>query len=99
VVADRLRGRAPGEIAGAFHSGLAGGLRDAAATLCRAYRLDTVVASGGVFQNGMLLEDLAGLLQGERIALWINHHVPPNDGGLSLGQAAFGALGPCTSSR
>jgi hydrogenase maturation protein HypF len=68
-------------------------------TLCCTHRLDTVAASGGVFQNGMLLEDLAGLLQRERIALWINHHVPPNDGGISLGQAALGALGPCTSSR
>jgi hydrogenase maturation protein HypF len=99
VVADRLRGRDPSEIARAFHLGLARGLGDAAVRLCCTYRLDTVAASGGVFQNGMLLEDLAGLLQRERIALWINHHVPPNDGGISLGQAALGALGPCTSSR
>jgi hydrogenase maturation protein HypF len=99
LVADRLRGRDPSEIARAFHSGLARGLGDAAVTLCCTHRLDTVAASGGVFQNGMLLEDLAGLLQRERIALWINHHVPPNDGGISLGQAALGALGPCTSSR
>jgi hydrogenase maturation protein HypF len=98
VVADRLRGRDPSEIARAFHLGLAGGLRDAAVAICRACRLDTVAASGGVFQNGALLEDLRGLLEGERIALWINHLVPPNDGGISLGQAALGALGPCTSS-
>jgi hydrogenase maturation protein HypF len=48
-----------------------------------------VVASGGVFQNGLLVELLAAQL-GER--LWVNVKVPANDGGLSLGQAAFAAL-------
>jgi hydrogenase maturation protein HypF len=99
VVADRLRGRDPGEIARAFHSGLARGLAAAAVALCGVHGLDTVAASGGVGQNWVLLEELATLLERQRIALWINHLVPPNDGGISLGQAAFGALGPCTSSR
>jgi hydrogenase maturation protein HypF len=99
VVADRLRGRDRREIARAFHSGLACGLRDAAVALCREHQVDIVVASGGVFQNGVLLEELASRLARERIALWINHVVPPNDGGISLGQAALGALGSCTSSR
>jgi hydrogenase maturation protein HypF len=99
VVADRLRGRDSREIARAFHSGLAGGLSAAAATLCRVHGLDTVAALGGVVQNRVLLEDLASLLEQERIALWINHLVPPNDGGISLGQAALGALESCTSSR
>ncbi len=99
VMDDRIRGRDRGEIAGAFHAGLARGLRDAAVVLCGAHGLDTVAASGGVFQNGVLLELLATLLERDRIALWINHLVPPNDGGISLGQAALGALGPCTSSR
>ncbi|HET9040707.1 MAG TPA: carbamoyltransferase HypF [Gemmatimonadales bacterium] len=99
VVEDRLHGRDPREIARAFHLGLASGLRDAAVALCRAHGLDTVVASGGVLQNTVLLDDLAILLGREHLALWINHQVPPNDGGISLGQAALGALGPCTSSR
>jgi hydrogenase maturation protein HypF len=99
VLEDRLQGRDPREIARAFHLGLAGGLRDAAVALCRAHGLDTVVASGGVLQNTVLLDDLAILLEREHFALWINHQVPPNDGGISLGQAALGALGPCTSSR
>jgi hydrogenase maturation protein HypF len=99
VVADRLRGRDPSEIARAFHAGVARGLCDAAMRLCRPWGLDVAVASGGVFQNSMLTEELAALLDQEGIALWINHTVPPNDGGISLGQAALGALGPCTSSR
>jgi hydrogenase maturation protein HypF len=99
VIEDRLRGRDPREMARAFHRGLADGLRDAAVALCGAHGLDTVAASGGVLQNTVLLDDLASLLERERLVLWINHRVPPNDGGISLGQAALGALGPCTSSR
>ncbi len=98
MVEDRARGRDLGEIARAFHLGLAGGLRDAAVALAARHRLDIVVASGGVFQNGVLLDELAALLERERLALWINHRVPPNDGGISLGQAALGALGTCTNS-
>jgi hydrogenase maturation protein HypF len=55
-------------------------------------RLDTVVLSGGVFQNELLLEDLKALLGGV-VQLWTNHEVPPNDGGISLGQAALAAFG------
>ena len=99
AVEDRRRRRDPGEIARAFHAGVAHGLRDAAVALCRTHGLDTVVASGGVFQNTVLLEELHGLLERASLALWINHAVPPNDGGISLGQAALGALGPRTSSR
>ena len=94
-----MRGRDPAEIARAFHSGMAHGLRDAAVALCRSHGLGTVAASGGVFQNALLTDELTGLLEAEGLALWINHEVPPNDGGISLGQAALGALGPCTSSR
>jgi hydrogenase maturation protein HypF len=99
VIDDRLRGRDRNEIARAFHRGLADGLCDAAADLCAARGLDTVAASGGVVQNAVFLDDLARSLERRRLALWINHRVPPNDGGISLGQAALGALGPCTSSR
>jgi hydrogenase maturation protein HypF len=53
--------------------------------------LDTVVFSGGVFQNELLLQDLKSLLTG-RLHIWTNHAVPPNDGGISLGQAALAAF-------
>ena len=69
------------------------GLCDAASNLCESHGLDTVVLSGGVFQNELLLEDLKSLLQGERLQIWTNHAVPPNDGGISLGQAALAAFG------
>lgn len=99
VAEDRSRHRDRREIARAFQTGVACGLRDATRALCRAHGLDVVVASGGVFQNALLVEELVPLLQAEQLEVWINHAVPPNDGGISLGQAALGALGPCTSSR
>jgi hydrogenase maturation protein HypF len=55
--------------------------------------LDTVVLSGGVFQNELLLEDLQSLLTEGSLQVWTNHAVPPNDGGISLGQAALAAFG------
>jgi hydrogenase maturation protein HypF len=92
VIEDRLRKRNPGEIARAFQRGLAQGLRDALIATCNAQNLETVVVSGGVFQNELLLEDLKSLLENERLKIWTNHAVPPNDGGISLGQAALAAF-------
>ncbi len=93
IVWDRLRGRPPSEIARAFHLGVAGGLSKAAVKLCEAHSIDTVVLSGGVFQNELLLESVKALLGGAAIHIWTNSAVPPNDGGISLGQAALAALG------
>ncbi len=50
---------------------------------------DVVIATGGVFQNRFLTEKIIELL-GEKV--YINQQVPPNDGGISLGQAIFAAL-------
>jgi hydrogenase maturation protein HypF len=52
-----------------------------------------VVLSGGVFQNELLMEDLKSLLLDGSLQVWTNHAVPPNDGGVSLGQAALAAFG------
>ena len=91
IIHDRLRGRPVAEIARAFQRGLAQGLRDALFAICHFRGLDTVVLSGGVFQNELLLEDLKELLAGN-LEIWINHAVPLNDGGISLGQAAIAAF-------
>ena len=89
IILDRLRGRPDGEIARAFQSGVAHALHDAATHLCRSFNLNTVVLSGGVFQNDLLLHDLNHLFRADSLTLWSNHAVPPNDGGISLGQAAL----------
>ena len=54
--------------------------------------IESAALSGGVFQNEMLLEDVRGLAADTRLKVWTNHAVPPNDGGISLGQAAMAAM-------
>jgi hydrogenase maturation protein HypF len=92
VAADRLKGRNPEVIARAFQRGIAHGVAHAAKELAGQRRIDTVVLSGGVFQNELLLEDLKDELRGAALQIWTNQAVPANDGGISLGQAALAAL-------
>ena len=89
VANDRLRGRNPAEISRAFHRGVAQGLCDALEALCPALGTDTVVLSGGVFQNELLLEDIKALVLASPLKVYTNNIVPSNDGGISLGQAAL----------
>ncbi len=84
IVADRIAGRPVEQIALAFHAALATAVVAASET----FGVETVAVSGGVFQNALLVELLDAAL-GER--LWLNRAVPPNDGGISLGQAALAA--------
>jgi hydrogenase maturation protein HypF len=72
---------------------VAQGLRSALEIITQRHGVDAIVLSGGVFQNELLLEDLKSLLTDERLRVWTNHSVPPNDGGISLGQAALAAFG------
>ncbi len=92
VVVDRMCGRAAAEIARAFQRGIAVGLHEAIKKICTEQGIRTVVLSGGVFQNELLLEDLKELFDAPALRVWTNHAVPPNDGGISLGQAALAAL-------
>jgi hydrogenase maturation protein HypF len=85
---DLAAGRPQGEIAAAFHEGVA----EAAARACELVREpSTVVLSGGTFQNLRLLRSTRRRL--ERLGFRVLSHrfVPPNDGGISYGQAAVAA--------
>jgi hydrogenase maturation protein HypF len=93
VAEDRSRGSDVREIARRFQRGVAYGLCHAVMALCSDHKLDTVVLSGGVFQNELLLSDVQERLKGSDLGIWTNHAVPPNDGGISLGQAALAAFG------
>ena len=99
VAADRAKARKREEIARSFQRGVAVGLGEAVKALASPRNLDTVVLSGGVFQNELLLEDLKPDLEQAGFRLWTNQLVPPNDGGISLGQAALAAFRTVSSGQ
>ena len=74
---------APGVIALRFHLALADTVRRVAQTV----GIPRVVLSGGCFQNGLLVELARERLAGAGFEVFTHREVPPNDGGLSLGQA------------
>ena len=63
--------------------------------ICRKIRTKTgetaVALSGGSFQNRILAEGCVHLLRNEGFHVYLNRLVPPNDGGISLGQAFIAA--------
>lgn len=73
-----------------FHMGVARAIRDGVLHMSRSTGLNKVVISGGVFQNRLLTELVMELLAEEGIAVYRHKEIPPNDGGISLGQAVAG---------
>ena len=78
-------------VAARFHRGLASAAAAAAERACRARGLETVVLSGGVFQNRLLLERTREGLQEAGLRTLVPVALPPNDGGISYGQIAVAA--------
>jgi hydrogenase maturation protein HypF len=86
---DLLAGRAREEIAAAFHEAVAA----ASAAACgEAAEPRTVVLSGGSFQNLRLLSSTRDRLERLGFRVLTHRRVPPNDGGISYGQAAVAAV-------
>ncbi|HEV8625009.1 MAG TPA: carbamoyltransferase HypF, partial [Acidimicrobiia bacterium] len=75
-------------IAARFHNGLTVAVVDVCVRLGEAHGLTTVALSGGVFQNLLLLGRVIDGLEGRGLRVLVHSRVPPNDGGISLGQAA-----------
>lgn len=79
-------------MAARFHKGLARALAALAVKLAgEERRFDTVALSGGCFQNAVLLAETRRRLEGAGFAVLSHARVPPNDGGVALGQAAVAA--------
>ena len=83
-------GQSAAGLALGFHRALAGATTDLVVRVAREQQVGTVGLTGGVFQNRLLLEQLAGGLRSTGLRVLTHRRVPPNDGGLSLGQAAVG---------
>ena len=91
IVSDLQRSAPAPVIAGRFHCTVARLLATGCLRVREVTGIETVALSGGVFQNRLLLELLMALLRADGFHVYINRQVPPNDGGLSLGQAAVAA--------
>ncbi len=75
-------------ISARFHCGVAKLIATVAERVRDERRLDRVALSGGVFQNVFLLERTCRMLAERGFDVLTHNRVPPNDGGISLGQAA-----------
>jgi len=82
---------APGVRAARFHATVAAFTAEVCGLIRAETELNTVALSGGVFQNVRLLGMLLGRLSEAGFDVIYHHAVPPNDGGLALGQAAVAA--------
>jgi hydrogenase maturation protein HypF len=89
VIEARARGEDPAALAAGFHRGLATATVEATTAVAAARGLDTAALSGGVFQNGRLTALVAAGLEASGLRVLVHRRVPPNDGGISLGQAAI----------
>jgi hydrogenase maturation protein HypF len=68
-----------------FHNALVSWISDVA----KESRLKHIVFSGGVFQNRYLTERAAAVLESSGFTVHTHRQVPPNDGGIALGQAVM----------
>ena len=87
VVRDVLAGEPAGVVSTRFHRAVTAMVLDTARRARRARRLHTVVLTGGVFQNVLLMQGCAASLEADGFEVLRNRLVPTNDGGLALGQA------------
>lgn len=92
IVADMQTGLSSATISQRFHLGLARLIVAGVNHIRERRQVDCVALSGGVFQNRYLTEATLCLLQREKFNVYVHRRVPPNDGGLALGQAVIASL-------
>ena len=83
------RGAGTPVIAARFHNALANWI----VWVAEQTGVPQVALSGGVFQNGYLVERTVALLEARGFQVYTHQRVPPNDGGIALGQAVIAAHG------
>jgi len=92
ILDDLAAGKTQPFIARCFHNTIA----TATAAMCENIRaesgLNRVVLSGGAFQNKLLAEGTVNRLDEKGFQVFTHRLVPPNDGGLALGQAVVAGV-------
>jgi len=88
VMTDKSAGVAVPLIAARFHNALVEWILEVAASA----KLKQIVMSGGVFQNRYLTERAAAALESRGFEVHTHQQVPPNDGGIALGQVVMSRL-------
>jgi hydrogenase maturation protein HypF len=76
-------------IASCFHNTIAAVAVEVCCRIRQRDNLNRVCLSGGTFQNWYLLERTVQSLGRAGFEVFFHSHVPPNDGGISLGQAVI----------
>lgn len=87
LLTDLRQGVSVGVMAARFHNALAEGI----AAVARKLRVKRAALSGGCFQNRILLERAYRRLTEAGIRVYVHQRIPPNDGGIALGQVAVAA--------
>ncbi|MFB8438931.1 carbamoyltransferase HypF [Streptomyces niveus] len=93
VVADVRAGVPPELIAARFHAAVAALTVDLAELFRHRTGLGVVALGGGVFQNAVLLEETQRALREKDFTVLRPRLLPPNDGGIALGQLLVAASG------
>ncbi|CAN5399891.1 carbamoyltransferase HypF [soil metagenome] len=91
VVAHLRAGAGAAALALGFHRALAAAVLATADRARTVHGSDVVALSGGVFANALLTRLTAAALDGHQFTVLCHRMVPPNDGGLALGQVAVAA--------
>ncbi len=91
VAAEAAAGVAAAQLARRFHSTLVDLIAEVCERLRQASGIEMVVLSGGVFLNVLLTVEATARLRASGFRVYRHRLVPPNDGGLSLGQLAVAA--------
>ena len=90
IVEAKLQGTDSGELAYLFHQTLAEQVVAACIEARKSSGRNKTALSGGVFQNRLLLHLTEERLGQEGFEVLRHHMIPPNDGGIAIGQAAYG---------
>ena len=91
IVNDVRRGVPTATVSARFHYTMAAVIVEICLRLRRSDGLNRVCLSGGTFQNKFLLSKSVVALRRHGFEVFLHSKVPPNDGGLSLGQAVIAA--------